>query len=152
MYRVSVLLLLLFVHAVIVVAAVQSPATGLMTVGLLPGEGMNLIITGKPSPSLVEVKLISIAANWFAGTFMDLPMDHETIIELALAGSGTPENPASVVKWMQLHPVMTYAGTVESMRPMSGSAKMPKGTGCPVIRLNKIRNALPVQGRRRSSK
>lgn len=76
---------------------------------LIGGDGMNLAITAQTSALLLEVKLTSSDANWFMGTFMNLPTERETTIELSLGTGGPKESPASVVKWYRLHPVMTYA-------------------------------------------
>ena len=112
--RVQMGLFILAVLSIALVASAQAgkpPATTVpvvQSITLLPGDGMNLTIT-EQEPGRVAVKLTTTAANWFAGTFANLPTDRETTIELALAGSGSKENPASVVKWADLHPVMTYA-------------------------------------------
>jgi len=84
------------------------PVRGAQPIMLIAGDGMNLTIT-EQEPGRVAVKLATTAGNWFAGTFSNLPTDRETTIELAFAGSGSKENQASVVKWVDLHPVMTYA-------------------------------------------
>ncbi len=72
-------------------------------------DSMNLSITRQPSLIQAQLKLTSSATNWFAGLFMNLPTDQETTIEIKLDAGGPKESPNSVVKWYQLHPVMTYA-------------------------------------------
>jgi len=72
-------------------------------------DGFNLIVEEQLTPHYVIVKMDPPIHNWFAGTVTKLPTDQEVTIGISLAEMGGKNYQADVSKWVDLHPVMTYA-------------------------------------------
>lgn len=78
-------------------------------IAIIPADGNNLQIAAQPAADQLLVKLSTPTHNWFAGTLINLPLDHPVTIDLPMNGNNTRGNAANVKKWVGLQPVMTYA-------------------------------------------
>jgi len=103
--------LLLALPAVLPVLAQQEealPATEAPGIAIVPRDGFNLGVSELISPSNVVLNIESQAHNWFAGSFINLPIGQQITFGISLAGKDTTE-PANVAKWQGLRPFLTFA-------------------------------------------
>lgn len=93
------------------IAHAAEPATP-PAIGMLPADGMNLMLDEQLTAHRVLVEVTPPAPNWFAGTFTGLPVDGPVTIGFSMAGNDAGVNAADVAKWRGLAPLMTYADPV----------------------------------------
>jgi len=98
------------------------PTSGITTV---PQAGFNLVVSELMSPTYAVLKLATPNHGWFAGTFTQLPIGQPVTFGLSMDGNDGVE-PANVVKWKGLRPVMTYADPSQYMSYI-GYTKTPDG-------------------------
>ena len=77
-------------------------------ISLAPGDGCNLTIRERVSPTHLVAGLTTPVHNWFAGTLTHLPTD-EVTIDIPMTGNDGGDNKGDVHKWVGLRPLLTYA-------------------------------------------
>lgn len=77
---------------------------------IISQDGFNFKLLDQPSATEISLQPSIPVHNWFAGTLSNLPVDQDMTINFVLPVAKLPkEAHASVIKWLDLVPVMTYA-------------------------------------------